>query len=59
MSDGASGIPISFSVNRNSKFSSPLATAQPLTIHSWPEALDASGSRRVCRMAIGRKARAL
>src|SRR5208337_2715750 len=41
------------------KFSSRLAAAQPLTIHSRPEALDATGFRRACRMAIGRNARAL
>ena len=35
---------------------SPLAAAQPLTILSWPEALNASGSRRACRMAISRNA---
>ena len=35
---------------------SPLAAAQPLTIRSWPEALNASGSRRACRMAISRNA---
>ena len=31
---------------------SPLAVARPLTIRSWPEALNASGSRRACWMAI-------
>ena len=36
--------------------SSPLATTPPLTILSWPEALNASGSRRACRMAIRRNA---
>ena len=36
--------------------SSPLATAPPLTILSWPETLNASGSRRACRMAIRRNA---
>ena len=35
---------------------SPLA-APPLTIHSWPEALNASGSRRACRMGISRNSR--
>ena len=35
---------------------SPLAAVQPLTILSWPEALNASGSRRACRMAISRNA---
>jgi len=38
---------------------SPLAAAQPLTILSWPEALNASGSRRACRMAISRNASSL
>src|SRR5271157_857941 len=33
---------------------SPLAAAQPLSILSWPEALNASGSRRARRMAISR-----
>ena len=41
-----------------SNFSSPLA-AQPLTILSWPEALNASGSRRARRIAIRRNARPL
>jgi len=36
--------------------SSPLAADQPLTILSWLEALNASGSRRACRMAISRNA---
>ena len=40
----------------NQSVSSPLAAAQPLTILSWPEALNASGSRRACRMAISRNA---
>ncbi|MGZ6053663.1 MAG: hypothetical protein ACXWNF_16340 [Isosphaeraceae bacterium] len=31
---------------------SPLAAARPLTIRSWPEALNARGSRRAGRMAI-------
>ena len=31
-----------------------LAAAQPLTILSWPEALNATSSRRACRMAITR-----
>jgi hypothetical protein len=35
-----------------SNFSSPLAAAQPLTILSWPEALNVTGSRRACRMAM-------
>jgi len=43
-------------MRRNSKFSSPLAAVQPLTIHSWAVALDVSGSRRVCRMAISNNA---
>jgi hypothetical protein len=34
----------------------PLAAAHPLTVLSWPEALRASGSRRACRMHIGRNA---
>ncbi len=34
----------------------PLAADQPLTILSRPEALNASGSRRACRMAISRNA---
>src|SRR5208283_5405563 len=38
---------------------SPLAAAQPLTILSWPEALNASGSRRACWMAISRNASSL
>ena len=33
-----------------------LAAVGPLTILSWPEALNASGSRRACRMAIRRNA---
>jgi len=32
----------------------PLAAAHPLTVLSWSEALHASGSRRACRMHIGR-----
>ncbi len=35
---------------------SPLAAARPLTTLSWPEALNARGSRRAGRMAIGRSA---
>src|SRR5271157_1633583 len=35
---------------------SPLAAAQPLNILSRPETLNASGSRRACRMAIRRNA---
>ena len=38
---------------------SPLATARPLTIRLWPEALNARGSGRARRMAIGRSACAL
>ncbi len=38
---------------------SPLAAAQRLTIFSWPEALNAIGSRRACRMAISRNDRPL
>ena len=38
---------------------SPLAAARPLTIRSWPEALNASGSRGACRMAISRNGRPL
>src|SRR5271157_5316472 len=34
----------------------PLAAAQPLTILSWQEALNASNSRRACPMHIGRNA---
>jgi hypothetical protein len=30
----------------------PLAAARPLTIRSWPQALNARGSRRAGRMAI-------
>jgi hypothetical protein len=37
--------------------SPPLASAQPLTILACPEALDATRSRRACRMAINRNAR--
>ena len=37
----------------------PLAAAQPSTILSWPEALDATRSRRARRMAISRSARSL
>src|SRR5271157_5326899 len=33
-----------------------LAAVGPLTILSWPEALNASRSRRACRMAIWRNA---
>jgi hypothetical protein len=36
---------------------SPLVAAQPLTILSWQEALNASGSRRACRMAMRRNDR--
>jgi hypothetical protein len=32
----------------------PLAAAQPLAIRSWPEALNARGSRRAARMPISR-----
>jgi hypothetical protein len=35
-------------------YSPPLAAAQPLTILSWSEALNASGFRRACPMAIRR-----
>jgi len=35
---------------------SPPAAAQPLNILSRPETLNASGSRRACRMAISRNA---
>src|SRR5271157_1280200 len=35
---------------------SPLAAARALTVRSWPEALNASGPRRACRMAMSRKA---
>src|SRR5208283_2001843 len=42
-----------------SNFSSPLAAARPLTIRSWPEALNAKGSRRDGRMAISRHAYSL
>ncbi len=35
---------------------SPLAAARPLTIRSWPEALNAKGSRHAGRMPIGRHA---
>jgi hypothetical protein len=31
---------------------SPLAAARPLTIRSWPEALNARDSRRGCQMTI-------
>jgi len=34
--------------------SPPLAATQPLTILSWPETLNATSSRRACRMAITR-----
>ena len=36
---------------------SPLAAARPLTKRLWPEALDARGSKRACRMATYRNAR--
>src|SRR5271157_4722505 len=36
--------------------SSPLAAAQPLNILPRPETLNASGSRRACRMAVRRNA---
>ena len=36
--------------------SPPLAAARPLIILSWPEALNARGSRCACRMAISRNA---
>ena len=39
-------------LQRNRSVSSPLAAAQPLNILSRPETLNASGSRRACRMAI-------
>ena len=38
---------------------SPLAAAQPLNILSWPEALNASRSKRACRMANSCNARSL
>ena len=38
---------------------SPLAAAQQFNILSRPETLNASGSRRACRMAISRNARSL
>jgi len=38
---------------------SPLAAARPLTIHSRPEALDATRFRRACLPAPGRNARHL
>ena len=38
---------------------SPLAAVHLLIILSWPEALNASGSRRACPMAIRRNARSL
>jgi len=34
----------------------PLAAARPLTIRSWPEAINARGSRRAGRMLISRSA---
>ena len=37
----------------------PLAAAQPLNILSQPVTLNASGSRRACRMAISRNAYSL
>jgi len=37
-------------------YSAPHAAAQPLAIPSWQEALNASGSRRACRMALRRDA---
>ena len=40
----------------NSKFSSPLAAVQPLTILAWPAVLDAVFFRRACRPAPGRNA---
>src|SRR5271157_800999 len=43
------------SSDRSIRFS-PLATARPLTAPSWPEAIDALGSRRAGRLAIGRSA---
>ena len=46
-------------LRKNQFVSSPLAAAQPLTILSWPETLNASGSRRACRMAISRNVCAL
>jgi hypothetical protein len=42
-----------------SNYSSTLAVAQPLNILSRPETLNASGSRRGCRMAISRNAGSL
>src|SRR5271157_1381553 len=41
-----------------SNFSSPLTAAQPLTILSWPETLNANGSIPACRMASGWNPRA-
>jgi len=44
-------------VSDNSIRFSPLAATQPLAILSWQEALNASGSKCPCRMAIRRKDR--
>ena len=44
--------------DKSIRFSS-LAAAQPLIILSWPEAVNASGSWRACRIAISRNARLL
>ena len=43
------------SIGQIRPFSSP-AAAEPFTILLWPEALNASGSRRACRMATRRNA---
>jgi hypothetical protein len=48
------GIPLT-----KSTYSSPLAAARSWTTPSWPEALNARGSRRARRMAISRNARPL
>ena len=39
-------------LGQKSTYSSPLAAARPWTTSSWPEALNASGSRRACQIAI-------
>jgi len=42
--------------SEKSNFSTPHAAARPLTIRSWPEALNARGSRLACRKGLRRDA---
>src|SRR5271157_5403397 len=54
MSPKFSMLPIQAISSDNSIRFSPPAAARPLTIHSWPEALNLSRLRGVVRMPIGR-----